>query len=169
MAATTENTLLNWYTYQWDMFLESFEEKLDALNQISENWFFRNTSTLCYTLYRNTAQIMDLMLLDATTLSISPQKKALTCLLIGLVCNVQDIVLEEFWIESKFAIECAEKNKEALETLFAVFGEFCEQSANLKIEELGRALRSAVRFVCFEFSDILPVALQNTEEEEVYM
>ena len=151
------NTWLNWYTCQWDLYIDSVDDiKSQLLKYIKEEQiiYYKKSNDNSYYNYRKICQLIDIIVLDYFSYNFETRVLMSACLFI-IIC-----------INYKFDYNFKKKNfrqKTAFSKyIFSVYNQFINQSFdyNFNNENIQKALNYCYQFKDFNFTFELPLLYQ---------
>ena len=151
------NTWLNWYTCQWDLYIDSVDDiKSQFLKYIKEEdiIYYKKSNDNSYYNYRKICQLIDIIVLDYFSYNFDSRVLMAVCLFI-IIC-----------INYKFEYNFTKKNfkqKTAFSKyIFKVYNQFINQSFdyNFNDEKFQKTLSYCYKFRNFHFTYELPLLYQ---------
>jgi hypothetical protein len=155
------NTWLNWYTCQWDLYIDSVDDiKSQLLKYIKEDEiiYYKKSNDISYYNYRKICQLIDLIVIDYFSYNFESRILMAVCLLI-IIC-----------INYKFDYNFKKKNFKQKtpfsKYIFNVYNQFINQSFdyNFNDKNIQRALEYCYKFKNFNFTYELPLLYQIHQE-----
>ena len=154
---TNINTWLNWYTCQWDLYIDSFEDiKEELLKFINEEdiIYYKKTTDISYYNYRKICQLVDIIILDYYSYNFDPRVLMSVCLLIIICINYN--------LDYNFKKKNFKQKTDFSQYIFEVYIQFLNQSFDFNFfdKEIQKALEYVYKFKNFNFSYELPLFYQ---------
>ena len=155
------NTWLNWYTCQWDLYIDSVDDiKSQLLKYIKEDEiiYYKKSNDISYYNYRKICQLIDLIVIDYFSYNFESRILMAVCLLI-IIC-----------INYKFDYNFKKKNFKQKtpfsKYIFNVYNQFINQSFdyNFNDKNIQKALEYCYKFKNFNFTYELPLLYQIHQE-----
>ena len=160
----TLNYWLNFYTHQWDRFVETspFVDEMKMISPEKDLIKFREMSESSYFKYREIAQIVDLVILNVDFLQHDPQALifAIMYLIIGREIGQftgEEIVMD---IPNSSVFLLADR-----EGFHKVFGAFIRQYIDAELADLLELIQRAAVYFNLTIDFNLPLAISKNKEK----
>jgi hypothetical protein len=169
---STNNTWLNWYACQWDLYIDSIPNIKESLNELNkEPIFFKKADEQSYTNFRKAAQLIDIFTVDYFSLAHTSRRLVAASLFI-VICNIYEIGhflnfnIDKFDYEAEFFQDVLNQKSNII---IDIFSDFLQQSFNFSYEDtkLINAIVYASKFLTLEFNYNLPLVMQSEQTENV--
>jgi hypothetical protein len=171
IVPSTINTWLNWYTCQWDLFVDTFPNIREIFKDNDKMpIFFKKPDELAYHIYREVTQLIDLCVLDYISLKYNNRKLVASAIFITLCINLEvEYFQKEININNvdlTFWKDFLEEVNWSYSYIIDTFSIFLTQSFNFKFYDILNELVYMSKFLNFNFTYELPLILQNNSESE---
>lgn len=168
----TINTWLNWYLFQWDLFVDTISEVKDLITTNSKELiYFKKPDENYYFYYRQVTQMIDAFTIDYESLKIS-DRFLIAAAMFLTICSVWEIEqftkenLNKFDYDEDFFLGFVyQKDSFAVR----IFSQFLKDSLNMEFDDptLIKALTYAVLFLGMDFNYNLPLVIQSNNGDIV--
>lgn len=155
----TIETWLNWYTCQWDLFIDSSPDIIIQLkNYIKEDdiIYFKKQNDKAYCNYRRIYQLIDLISLDFNNYTFDKRGIVAACF---FECITFEYNLDYCYEKNKLHSKKKEKEKNFTEIIQKLFNLFLEQSFDFSFDD--KLVQSCIKYVMkfrdFSFSYNMPL------------
>lgn len=188
----TIHTWLNWYTSQWDLFIESFSSLKEDEN-INDKIFFKKADDKSYLLFRKITQLVDFLSLDYNRLSFSNREILASALLLCLLENCSLFAIMNY--KSHFTIsdyeDLSKKTDDlvynleegkynslislyhipphTVQAFIETFNNFLHQSFNFELVEINKAFFYVSQHLGFLNETVveIPITVQMAPEDDL--
>ena len=155
------NTWLNWYTCQWDLYIDSVDDiKSKLLNFINEEEiiYYKKSNDNSYYNYRKICQLVDIITLDYFSYNFESRVLLSVCLFIVICINYK--------LDYNFKKKNFRQKTAFSKYIFSVYNQFINQSFdyNFNDENFQKALYYCYQFKDFNFTFELPLLYQIHQE-----
>jgi len=168
----TINTWVNWYTSQWDLFVDSYDNLKDDEN-INSKIFYKKTDDKSYLLFRKITQIIDLICLDYNKLKYNNRDLVAGCVLLTIL---ETLNLLNFYENEHLFLEISEilnnyqnSTNPYIKVIIECYLSFLYQSFNFDINQITDALVYICKFFSFikECNVDIPITVQMAPEDDL--
>ena len=151
------NTWLNWYTCQWDLYIDSVDDiKSQLLKYIKEEdiVYYKKSNDISYYNYRKICQLIDLIVLDYFSYNFEPR--------ILMAVSLFIIICINYKFEYNFKKKNLKQKTAFSKYIFKVYKQFINQSFdyNFNDENIQKTLSYCYKFKNFNFTYELPLLYQ---------
>ena len=167
----TISSWLNWYTCQWDLFVNSVDNILEKLLLLTDDdniLFFKRQNEISYYNYRRIYQLIDLIILDYHSYKHEIRYLIASCFLISICLhyNLEYDFKEKILKIKKFSKKLKKNEKEKGKVLLEIYIQFIEQSFDFSFEDkkLIECINYIYKFINFKFSYDVPLIFQVEQE-----
>ena len=151
------NTWLNWYTCQWDLYIDSVDDiKSQLLKYIKEEEivYYKKSNDISYYNYRKICQLIDIIVLDYFSYNFEPR--------ILMAVSLFIIICINYKFEYNFKKKILKQKTAFSKYIFKVYKQFINQSFdyNFNDENIQKTLSYCYKFRNFNFTYELPLLYQ---------
>lgn len=159
MTPPTYAMWANWYMNQWDIFISTNEYALShPLIQNSIDLTFKSSHESSYTRFREVMQIMDLIILDHTSLLYQPRGLVVSIMFLILGIYTGEFDVQKIWNEFTFSSNGFLNPESEFNQLFI---EFIFLSFGFQLHDLAPTIQYVSSFMGIPFNYDLPMCFQN--------
>ena len=168
----TINTWLNWYLFQWDLFVETIPGVKEAITSNKKDViYFKKPDENYYFYYRQVTQLIDIFSIDHESLII-PDRFLIAAAIFLTICSIWEIEqfrkenLNKFDYDKDFFLGfIAQKELYVVK----IFSQFLKESLNMEFDDptLIVALKYSIMFIGLEFNYNLPLVIQSNNGDIV--
>ena len=162
----TMETWLNWYTCQWDLFLDSSPEiKNELMKYIKEDdiIYFKRQNEKSYSNYRRIYQLIDLISLDYNNYIYDKRGIVAGCF---FECITYEYKLDYSFDKKKLYSKNKDKNKDFVNLIQKMFNLFLEQSYDFLFNDkmIQKCINYVFKFRQFSFSYNMPLIYKTGQK-----
>ena len=159
---------LNWYTCQWDLYLDSSPEiKKQLIVYIKEDdiIYFKKQTEQAYSNYRRIYQLIDLISMDYNNYNYDKRQIVAGCF---LECIAHEYKLEYSFIKKKLYSKNKEVKQEFIDIIQNIFNLFLEQSFDYSFNDdlIQKCIKYVFTFKHFSFSYNMPLVYRAGEKKD---
>jgi hypothetical protein len=162
----TIETWLNWYTCQWDLYIDSSSEITNQLlDFITEEdiIYFKKQNDKAYSNYRRIYQLIDLISLDINNYIYDKRGIVAACF---LECICHEYKLEYSYEHKKMYSKRKKVNQKFINAIFNMYNLFIEQSFEFLVNDhmIQECIKYVFKFRDFSFSCNLPLIYKDKQD-----
>jgi hypothetical protein len=131
--------------------------------------YFKKTDELCYQVYREVTQMIDLLTLNVATLRYNTRHLVASCIFIVLCMNFEVAYftrseMNAYQFDEEFYYNLINETDSPHRYLVEIYSSFLHQSFNFTFEDIIYTLTYCSKYMQFEFIYDLPMVMQSNPE-----